>query len=110
MITGLLYKVRVDKKVKPIHFKKRNIPALVVGGQYFVSFGCNDTYPCTLAEIITEYGRNEVRIEIPVRPRSKKGYIDRNGNRCHRWISSHILYAEEIALTREEAVINTVSS
>ncbi len=99
---------KVDKKVRPIPFKQRVPPKLVEGQQYFVSFGNNDTYPCTLVEIIEERYGKEVHIEIPMRPGSKKGFTDRNGKRSHNWTSSHILYSDEIGATREEAVRHTV--
>lgn len=110
MIKGLLGRVRIDKSVKPIHFSKRTAPELIVENDYFVSFGSNDTYPCKLIKVINEFDRAEVEIEIPKRPMSKKGFRDSEGNISHNWVSSHILYADEIGLTREEAVINQVTS
>jgi DNA primase large subunit len=40
---------------------------------------------------------------------SKKGFIDRNGNISHHWVSTYTLFANEIGLTPEEAVINEVT-
>lgn len=110
MIKGLLGREKITKSVTPIHFAKRKIPELIVGGNYFVSFGSNDTYPCKLVKVINIYDRKEVEIEIPMKPRSKKGFIDINGKLSHNWTSTHVLFADEIGLTREEAVINTVTS
>lgn len=110
MIKGLLDRVRVDKSLTPIHYKKRKIPQLVIGKNYFVSFGSNDTYPCKLIKVITVFDRKEVEIEIPMKPMSKKGFIDIDGKLSHNWTSTHILFADEIGSTREEAVINTVTS
>ena len=108
MIKGFLNRVRVDKNIKPIHYSKRRAPEITVGGNYFVSFGSNDTYPCVVTKIIKEFDRDEVEIDIPTKALSKKGFIDINGKRSHNWVSTHILYADEIGLTREQAVINTV--
>ena len=111
MIKGFLYGVKVDKSVKPIHFKNRKAPKLEIGGDYFVSFGSNDTYPCILKEIETREGSwTSVTIEIPIKPMSKNGFIDVNKKISHHWVSTHSLFPDEIGLTREEAVINTVSS
>jgi hypothetical protein len=110
MIKGLLGRERIAKSISPIHFSKRKTPELTEGGNYFVSFGSNDTYPCKLIKIINVNGSPEVEIEIPMKPMSKKGFIDSNGKLSHNWSSNHILFADEIGLTREEAVINTVSS
>ncbi len=110
MIKGFLNRVKVDKTIKPIHFRKRKTNDLVVGGDYYVSFGCNDAYPCRLIKIINQFDRLEVEIEIPMKPMSKRGFIDINGKISHHWVSTHILFADEIGLTPEEAVINEVTS
>ena len=110
MIKGFLNGIKVDKAVKVVHYSKRVTPNLIEGNNYFVSFGCNFTYPCRLMKIINQFGRLEVEIEIPMRPKSKRGFIDENGNISNHWVSSHILFADEIGTTREEAVINTVTS
>ncbi|MFT3912266.1 MAG: hypothetical protein QM737_22755 [Ferruginibacter sp.] len=106
---GMLGKEKVDRKVKPIHFSKRKTVELIEGNDYFVSFGNNNTYPCKLIKVINEYHRTEVEIEIPMRPMSKRGFINTKGEISHHWVSNHILFADEIGLTREEAVINEVT-
>ena len=100
-------KVKVDKKVKPIHYKNRKTVDLIIGEEYYVSFGKNQARICTLIEIDEEYGR--ITIEIPIKPMSKKGFIDTNGEVSHHWVSKHTLFSDEIGLTPEEAVINEVT-
>lgn len=109
MIKGLLDRVKVAKSIKAIHYTKRIIPKLTVGENYFVCFANNNTYPCVLKKIITEYGHLEVEIEIPMKPMSKRGFIDINGKLSHHWVSTHILRADEIGRTREEAAINSMT-
>ena len=100
-----LTKIKVDKKIKPIHFKDRKDFDLLIGANYFVSFGLNVVTQCKLVDI-DEYG---ISIEIPVKSRSKKGFIDLNGNISHDWKTRHKLYRNEIGRTPEEAVVNEVS-
>jgi hypothetical protein len=85
-------------------------PKLIVGEKYYVSFGSNDTYPCRLLKILHEYDTPEVEIEIPIKAGSKKGFKDVNGKTSHNWVSTHILKANEIGITPEEAVLNTVTN
>lgn len=107
---GVLNKIKVDKAIKPIPYTKRTTVKLVVGGDYYVSFGSNIVYPCVLLKIIeSEQTPTHVKIEIPVKPRSKKGFIDIDGKISHHWTSAHNLFADEIGLTPEEAVINEVT-
>lgn len=111
MIKELLGRVRVDKSIKPIHFSKRIVPTLSVGGKYYVSFGNNNTYPCVLTEIFDENRCiSSITIEIPCKPESKNGFIDSDGKISHHWVSRLTLKGDEIGLSREEAVINTVTS
>ena len=110
MPAGAIGKVKVDESVKPVHFQERVAPELAIGANYFVSFGGNITYPCVLTNIIISDGYpNRVEIEIPIKPRSDKGFVDVDGSISHKWVSKHTLYADEIGLTREEAVINEVA-
>lgn len=102
-------KIIVDKSVKPISIELRKEIPLNVGGDYFVSFGNNEVHRCILSEIIKLSDLKQIKIEIPIRPKSKNGFIDINGNLSHNWISSHIIYSNEIGLTPEEAVINGVT-
>ena len=110
MPQGAIGKVKVDEAVQPLHYKERTAPVLAIGANYFVSFGGNITYPCVLTNIIKSDGYpDRVEIEVPIKPRSDKGFVDVDGSISHHWVSKHTLYADEIGLTREEAVINEVA-
>lgn len=102
-------KIKVDKMVKPIHYSKRKPVELVVGDDYYVSFGRNNALRCKLIELYMEGEQQRIVVEIPTKPMSKNGFIDRNGNISHHWVSTHTLFADEIGLTPEEAVINEVT-
>lgn len=108
MIKEFQGRIKVSNEIKPLPLKARKTPKLIIGGNYYVSFGTNNAYPCTLVEIITEFSKTEVRVEIPEKPRSKKGFIDINGNRSYNWKSTRVLYQDEIGSTPEEAVKNEV--
>jgi hypothetical protein len=83
--------IRVDKSIAPTPSTIRNEPALTVGANYYVCFGNNIAYPCTLIEII---GGSPKRIRISKKDR---GEI----------FGEHVLFSDEIGLTPEEAVRNT---
>jgi hypothetical protein len=102
-------KIKVDKKVKPIHFLKRKPVELIIGNEYFVSFGNHNVSRCVLTEISELKDSNQITIDIPIKPRSKKGFIDTDGKISHIWTSRHSIFADEIGLTPEEAVINEVT-
>ena len=85
--------ITVDKNITPIPFTKRTAPALNVGADYYVCFGNNRVYPCTLIEII-EGSPKRIRIS-----KHDKGEV----------FGEHVLFSDEIGLTPEEAVINTVT-
>ncbi|MDR0994743.1 MAG: hypothetical protein LBL81_00450 [Tannerella sp.] len=102
-------KIKVDKAIKPIHYSQRKPVDLVVGNDYYVSFGENTALRCKLMELYMEGGQQRIEIEVPIKPRSKNGFIDRNGNISHHWVDTYILFADEIGLTPEEAVINEVT-
>ncbi|WP_126973925.1 hypothetical protein [Gynurincola endophyticus] len=82
--------VKVDKSVKPIHYKLRTAPKLEIGGNYFVSFGSHKAIPCILKEIHTDTPQLRVSVEMSD--------------------GVSYLYADELGLTPEEAVINEVTS
>ena len=102
-------KIKVDKKIKPIHFSKRTAVELIIGKQYFISFGSNIAKQCILTKISDITDLQQITIDIPIKPRSKKGFKDTDGSISHNWTSSHCIYADEIGLTPEEAVINEVT-
>ena len=83
--------VRVDKSISPTPSTVRKEPTLTVGADYYVCFGNNIAYPCTLIEII---GGSPKRIRIS---KKDKGEI----------FGEHVLFSDEIGLTPEEAVRNT---
>jgi hypothetical protein len=90
---NFINKIKVDKSVKPIHYAKRASVQLVVGNDYYVSFGSHEAYMCKLVDVSMLKERNQIRIEIP----SKNG------------VSPHILFSDEIGLTPKEAVMNEVT-
>lgn len=81
--------VKVDKSIKPIHYKLRKAPELHVGERYYVSFGNHRAVPAKLIEIDTE--RPQVRVTVDTE----------NGE--------SYLYADELGNTPEEAVVNEVT-
>jgi hypothetical protein len=89
-------KIKVDKKVRPVHFSQREQVELVIGKEYYVSFGENTVQRCKLTSIDEKTGM--ITVEIP----TKTGYD--NGLAGRR-----TLFSNEIGLTPEEAVINEVS-
>jgi hypothetical protein len=44
--------IKVDQEITPLHYLKRTEPVLEVGADYYVCFGNNIAYPCTLTKII----------------------------------------------------------
>jgi hypothetical protein len=81
MIANYIGAVKINKKIKRIPLKLRKTPRLIIGGNYFVCFGDDYSYPCKLLEIIEEFDSKEVRIEIPIKPMSKKGFINLKGEK-----------------------------
>ena len=85
--------IKIDKDITPIPVTKRKEPPLNVGADYYVCFGNNIVYPCTLLEIL---GGSPKRIRIS---KYDKGGV----------FGEHVLFSDEIGLTPEEAVINTAT-
>jgi hypothetical protein len=104
-----ILKIKVDKAVKPIPYKKRKTVELTIGGSYYVCFGNHNARPCTVTEIISDQGPLSVTVEIPAKPMSKNGYIDSTGKRRFDWKSVHTIFADEIGRTPEEAVLHEVT-
>ena len=109
MLTELKGRIKVDKKIQTLIRSKRKAPELNIGYDYFVCFHNNNVYPCTLIEIINEFKTTEVRIEIPMKKLSAKGFMDSSGKISHRWMQQHIVLATSIGSTPEEAVKNMVT-
>ena len=103
-----LEKIKVAAKIKPIHFKNRKPVELIIGNDYYVSFGMNEASKCTLAAI--EKDPEKIIIEIPDRATAQRGYIDSDGKFFYYTVSAHSLFPDEIGRTPEEAVINQVTS
>ena len=85
--------IKVDKDITPIHYTKRTEPELKIGEDYWVCFGNNIAYPCTLKEIIE--GRN------------KRVVITKYDN--DKTFGEHVVFSNEIGRTPEEAVRNTAT-
>ena len=85
--------IKVDKEITPIHYSKRTEPVLQVGSDYYVCFGNNIVYPCTLNEIIEGT--------------PKKIVISKYDN--GKIFGKHTLFSNEIGQTPEEAVMNSVT-
>lgn len=90
---GYAVDIKVSSDVYPIHFSKRKPVKLVIGEDYYVSFGNNEANRCKLIDIPEIYKGERIRIEIST----------------PRGCSSHTLFADEIGTTPEEAVINQVT-
>lgn len=82
--------VKVDKSIKPVHYKLRKAPKLEIGWKYFVSFSGHKAIPCILKEIHTDTPQLRVSVELSD--------------------GISYLYADELGLTPEEAVKNEVTS
>lgn len=108
MIKNLYGGIKVDRRIKPLKISERIQPPLFVGSNYYVSFMNNNAYPCSIIEIINEFEQTEVKIEIPLKLKSKKGAIDKNGNITFRPTQTNIIFGTDIGLTPEDAVKNQV--
>jgi hypothetical protein len=92
-MTSEKHVIKVDKEITPIHYTKRTEPELKVGSDYYVCFGNNVAFPCTLKEI--KEGRNK-RVVITKYDNDKE-------------FGEHVVFSNEIGLTPEEAVRNTAT-
>jgi hypothetical protein len=82
-MTSERHVIKVDKEITPIHYTKRTEPELTVGGDYFVSFGNNIAFPCTIKEI--KGGRNK-RVVITKYDNDKE-------------FGEHVVFSNEIGVT-----------
>jgi len=85
--------IKVEKEITPIHYSKRTEPVLQIGADYYVCFGNNIAYPCTLTKIIEGT--------------PKKIVISKYDN--GKLFGEHTLFSNEIGQTPEEAVRNSVT-
>ena len=83
--------VKVSSKVKPLHYSERQPVKLIVGKDYYVSFGNHQAKKCRLLEIMEKPER--ICIEIL----STRGRTE------------HVLFPDEIGTTPEEAIMNEVT-
>ena len=90
---GFVIDIKVDSSVCPTHFSQRKPVKLVIGEDYYVSFGNNEAHRCKLVDIPEMYQGQRIKIETP----TPRGSI------------THILFADEIGTTPDEAVMNQVT-
>jgi hypothetical protein len=91
-MVGEKHIIKVDKEITPVHYTIRTEPQLQAGADYYVCFGNNIVYPCTLDEIIEGT--------------PKKIVISKYDN--GKLFGKHVLFTNEIGKTPEEAVRNSV--
>lgn len=87
----------VDPSITPLEYKHRKAPELVIGRNYFVSFGKNIVHPCRLITIQNIHGRIEIEVEVQLKSSSKKINT-----------SIHSLFSDEIGTTKEQAVMHEI--
>jgi hypothetical protein len=104
-MNNTFFKIKVDKRIKPIDNEFRKKIHLAIGSDYFVSFGRNVVFPCKLIG----FADDQLIIEIPEKPRSNQRYLELNVNKYRDSKATYIVRCDEIGGTPEEAVINTVS-
>ncbi len=96
--------IKVDKKIKPLSFKQRTIPELIIGGDYFVCMRRNIVRPCKIISFLEDgkYGKRVLIDHVPP-------LILRTAVKGHPMvIDCNILYSDEIGLTPIQAVQNMV--
>ena len=96
----------VKGKVKSIPISNRITPDLIIGGTYYVSFGRNIAYICTLLEIINEFQNTEVKILRQGKTSKITNKMD--GTKSRYFTRENILYAYQIGISPEDAILNQV--
>jgi len=91
--------IKVGNHIKPVHFKSRKECELIIGENYYISFGMNQATPCVLLNIIDNGKEIAKQVQIGIKDNSQLGY----GN-------IHVVYSDEIGHTPEESIINTITS
>ncbi len=89
---GFVIDIKVDSSVCPTHFSQRKPVKLVIGEDYYVSFGNNEAHRCKLVDIPEMYQGQRIKIE---KLRPQRVY--------------HPQSADEIGTTPDEAVMNQVT-
>lgn len=85
--------VKVKSSVTPLRFAERVPVELVVGEEYYVSFGSHEAKKCKLVEIVEKPSYHRIEIEVV----------------SHKESTRYVLFPDEIGRTPEEAVINEVT-
>jgi hypothetical protein len=106
MIKEFRYRVKVPTQIKTLPRSQRVAPALKKGEKYYISFGNNWAYPCFIYEVVQEFERTEVRVKIKVK--EQYAYFRQNGKMTYDPYEEHLVYANEIGITPEDAVRNSV--
>lgn len=106
MLKEFRYPIKVNSKIRTISRKERTEPELKLGSKYFVSFGTNYAYPCFLTAIINEFEQTEVKIKVQIK--ENISYFRKDGQLAYYPFQEHLLYANEIGNTPEDAVRNSV--
>lgn len=99
-------KIKVPSKIKPILRKDRITPELKENNRYYICFGNNNVYPCRLLAVVNKFDQTEVKVQFRVKPRFAK--FRKNGITTYEPYVEHLVYANEIGETPEEAVRNMV--
>lgn len=99
-------KSEVKGNIKPLPVAKRKIPHLILGSTYYISFGRNISYMCTLLEIINEFGCQEVKVQR--QGKASKMIHKMDGTKSQYFTQENILYSNEIGETPEESILNQV--
>lgn len=92
-------KIKVGKKVKPVAVEERKLFDLIIGQDYFVSFGNNVAWACRLIAM----DARGISVLIPRQERKHKGlpYVALE--------TTNHLFRDEIGRTPEEAVLHEVT-
>lgn len=106
MLKQFQTRVKVNSKTRPLKRSERITPELKVGDSYYVSFGINWAYHCFISEIVNEFEQTEVKIKIRIK--EHLAYFIRDGKRTYDPHEEHVVYANEIGKTPEQAVQNSV--
>ena len=91
--------IRVGNHIKPIHFKLRKEPELIIGNNYYISFGMNQATACILLNIIGTGEGIPKQVQIGINDNSQLGYGD---------IS--VVYSDEIGIRPEAGGSNPKTS
>jgi len=100
-------RIKVDKNVTPIHYRKRTPIDAKVGEKYFHHIGRNYVKPCIVTEIYWEGDRKRIVVGIPARLKLKNPVDVNDFNNYH--LDEFCLHCDEIGRTPEEAVRHAIA-